>query len=176
MRHATYRATRTAEMPLHRAQSPRRVPGLRSRRAVAVSAATLGVTTLLVGLAAVALAFWTGTSTGSGSGTTSSLQPLAASAPATSGLAPGVPMTVQVQVVNPNPQAITVTDAFARVAQPISGDCGPVAITFALSPPGQPVPAAGGPVTGTLTMDPDAPSDCQGDSFAIPLTLTGRVG
>lgn len=145
-----------------------------------------GLTVVLLGTmlaASVALASWLATGTGSGSAKATTAQNLTTTAvvPPTAQLYPGGTGDLSIQIDNPNPYAVDVTQ-IARTADPITSDAGaacdastgvsmttPLAVTIT-------VPAGGSTsttVAGVVSMDNSSDNSCQGATFTVPVTVSG---
>lgn len=154
----------------------------RLSRPVAVGAA---VVVLLAGSGA-AYAVLGGLSASGGG--TATVRPLAAlaltSAEASSALAPGGTATVEVTVPNPYPRPLVVQSLVAAgptvLAPGGAVECDPATVSFSATiAPGAPessVPAGStGTFSGTMTMAADAPPECQGATFRVPVRIAARV-
>jgi hypothetical protein len=133
--------------------------------------------------AGIAFAAWTATGTGSGYAKATTAQPLTTvdvSASTAATLYPGATGDVQLEISNPNPYIVRVTDVTGNGAITASaGGCNATSVTFTDQTgmsPGLQV-AAGGSATFTLTgavqMDGTANDACQGATFTIPVSLSG---
>ena len=142
----------------------------------------------LVGLVATggtAYAFWTATGTGSGTAAAGVAQPLTTSplAVSTGLLYPGATGDVRIQVDNPNPFPVTVTDVVGTgaITSDKGGACdGATGVTFSDVTGAALAVPAGGSATFTLadavTMDNSSDDSCQGATFTIGVDLTAASG
>lgn len=146
-----------------------------------------GAVVLFAGVAAAAYrsnvaATGTGRATPAAAGATLTLT---VTGTAATGLYPGGPgADVTVTLANPYDRPVTVTAVTAAgpvVATPVSGRaCVSHAVTLAAPASGLPatVPAAGSAtitLRAAMTMGLASDSGCQGASFAVPLTILGRL-
>lgn len=151
---------------------------LTRRQGVLLGRATVVATVLAVGTAGTAYAYWATTGTGSGSGSATAPSPLTTidATGSTSGLlVPGGSAALVVNVSNPNSYSVTVTSV-APNGTP-SASCTTPALTVATSSGLTTVIGANStsPLTlaGAVQMGASS-SDCQGATFTIPVTVTGR--
>lgn len=131
----------------------------------------------------VALAAWTATGTGSGYAEATTSQALSTNATATvADLYPGADGDLFIDIVNPNPFPVVVTD-IERTADPITSDqgvnCdGSTGVTMAdQSGLSLSVPANGSAdfqLDDVVSMSNASHDDCQGAVFTIPVQLTGQ--
>ena len=139
----------------------------------------------VAGLLAASVAFAAWLAGGSGSGyakaqTASGLTTIVATPTAT--LYPGLTGDVSIVIVNPNPYAVTVTDVVGNgviFTTPTDAACdASTGVTFTdqhgltLAVPAN---STGTPFTlsGSVAMSDASDNACQGETFEIPVTLTG---
>jgi hypothetical protein len=145
-----------------------------------------GATTILVlGVVGLVYAAWTTNGSGTGyakAGTAQALSTVDASASTTADLYPSSNGAVIVNIHNPNPYGVTVTDVTAGsgsvTASGGSGTCATTGVSLnAQHGLSIAVPANGnsGPVTlnNAAHMDNTSDNGCQGAVFAIPVALDG---
>jgi hypothetical protein len=142
---------------------------------------TLFLGAMLAG--SVALAAWTATGSGSGYAQATSAQDLSTNATATvADLYPGANGDLFIDIVNPNPYPVLVTD-IARTADPITSDAGALCdgstgVSMAdLTGLSLAVPANGHQtfnLNNAVAMSNASHTSCQGAVFTIPVQLTGQ--
>jgi len=141
---------------------------------------TLG--SLFVGVAmasTVAFAAWTAGGTGNGYAQAKTAVNLTTSAATTTAtLYPGGTGNVYLNVTNPNPYAVTITGVAANGSITASnGSCNVASVTYTAPTSPSLVVAAGATTQFTLTnavaMSTAANDNCQGNTFTIPVTLSG---
>jgi hypothetical protein len=156
----------------------------RKRRFIVV-----GISVLAVGAAALAYAAWTASGTGSGfakAGTATALTTSDVSATTTASLYPGVNGDVKIQINNPNPYPVRVTDITGNGAATVKtaglGTCTTTGVTFndqhSLTID---IAAKSGGVDGTTTttltgaahMSNASDNGCQSAVFELPVSLSG---
>lgn len=170
-------------------RSRHHVHGQRLPRRV-IRFAVVGVATggMVIAATGIGLAYWSSQGSGTGSATTGTATiSLPTTAATVSGLYPGAQVTgVTVVVTNSSTAASVVLTgatggtASISTAGPLSTGttCDPSVVTFiATDVPGGAI-AAGqtATVTGTVSMGTSAGNQCQGATFSIPITVTGRAG
>ena len=143
------------------------------------------ITILVLGVVGLVYAAWTTNGSGSGyakAGTAQALSTVDASASTTADLFPSANGTVKLNVHNPNPYQVTVTDVTAGVGSVTAtggtGTCTTTGVTLndqhGLSIV---VPANGNSGVVTLTnaahMSNASEDGCQGATFTIPVALSG---
>lgn len=143
--------------------------------------ATLFLGAMLAG--SVAFAFWTATGTGSGYAEAVSAQALSTNVTATvADLYPGASGDLAIEIANPNPYPVTVTDV-TRTADPITSDAGAACdASHGVSMADQTglslaVPAGGSAtfsLDGVVSMANTSVDACQGAVFTIPVDLVGQ--
>ena len=146
-----------------------------TRRLVTAGAGTAA----LLMASGIAYAAWSQTGAGTGTAAVGNTAPLTAIATISSTLYPGSSATLTVTVSNPNPRPVTVTSV---------GLTGPVAASAGCTTPGVTVtlpatvsvtvPAgSNAPVTlaNSVAMSTSSSSDCQGATFSIPLSASGKT-
>ncbi len=158
---------------------PRPMTSRRSRflgRAAVLALA--GGTTAVAGTG-VGYAYWTSTGHGTGSATTGTIS-LTADDANVSGLYPDGSVPVSFTVTNTSDSgSLDITAVTAGTVTTPAGGCTASTVSFA---PDAPLPtdiaASGGTaiVSGTASMTTAAENACQGATFTIPLTVTGRLG
>jgi hypothetical protein len=157
-----------------------------SRRAQLIAAA---LTLLGLCVAGLVYAAWTATGGGSGyakAGTAQALTTVDVSASTTASLYPGADGNVSIEISNPNPYPVEVTDVTGNGA--IAADAGhstcgsdaghPTGVTFT-DQTGQTISVAANASTQTtLTnaahMSNASDDSCQGATFSIPVSLSGH--
>lgn len=177
--------------------SPRRSPGRHAApgrrplvgRAGRLNRARFGLVTLATAVCAVmsygiASAFWTNGGEGAGSAKAGTLT-LTASVTGVSGLYPGDSIPVTVDLTNTSGGASISIQSVAAGDTTIGtrgkGTCDAHVVTFAVdttktSLPSDPVAhGAKFTVNGIVSMASTAADGCQGTSFSIPLTATGKT-
>jgi hypothetical protein len=144
------------------------------------------VTVMALVIVSLGYAAWTSAGNGSGVAKASTAQPLTTvTATASAGLYPGVTAALTLQVSNPNPYPVTVTDVTGNgtiTADASHSTCGqdathPTGVTYTdqhnLSIA---VPASGTAqvsVSGSVHMSNASDNSCQGATFTIPVSLNG---
>jgi hypothetical protein len=145
---------------------------------------TVGTIAVVV-LAAAGLAYaaWTSSGTGSGYAKAQSAQALTTvdvSASTTATLYPGATGNVKLEIANPNPYPVRVTDVTGNGAITADGGhpgCATTGVTFT-DQTGQTidVPANGSTqvtLNNAASMDNTSSNGCQGATFTIPVSLSG---
>ncbi len=152
-----------------------RLPRARWHRLPVVAAGAVAATLMATG---TAVAYWTSTGTGTGSATAGTIS-LSVANQSVTGLYPGGSVTVSFDVTNTSASgALDVTGVSQDSVNTETTGCTAANVAFT---PTAPLPtgiAAGGTgtVTGTVTMSAAAENACQGATFSIGLTVTGRLG
>ena len=160
---------------------PRPAHGARrvSRLLVAGAIATASVLT-----GGVAFAWWSTTGSGSGSATTGTTVALTTSASTPSGtvLVPGGSAPLVITVTNPNAGSVTITSVQLDTSRSVTvsgeaGTCTAPPLTVSATPS---LVLAGGATTtftvpNAVTLGSAAANGCQGATFTLPVTLTGRT-
>jgi hypothetical protein len=135
----------------------------------------------------VAFAVWSASGTGSGSGAATVAQSLTVTAVTPSGAAatlyPGGPAgAVYFQIANPNPYAVTLTGvAWGTPTSNNPTACANANIkidaaaptTVSISIPANAPAGTAYSVPNVLDLAHTAPDGCQGNSFSVPMTVTG---
>lgn len=146
----------------------------------------IGAGVTLIALAAVGLVYaaWTSSGTGSGyakAGTAQALTTVDVSASTTATLYPGSSGDVLIEISNPNPYPVRVTDVTGN--GPITADSGhPGCVTTGVTftdQTGQSIDVAAGGTTqttlsGAASMSNASDNGCQGAVFTIPVALSGN--
>jgi len=144
--------------------------------------AIVGATVVGLAGAGVAFAYWTSTGQGTGSAATGTVT-LSASVTGVSGLYPGASVPASVVLTNDNTSntAMKIQSVTAGTTSVSGGkgSCDPSVVTFTptttLPTTTSTAPGADFTVDGNVTMTMAAADGCQGASFSIPLTATGRT-
>jgi hypothetical protein len=156
----------------------------RSRVARFARRGTVLTTVLAVVFAAgIALAAWTATGSGSGYAKATSAQVLTTvdvSATTAATLYPGATGDVKLEIDNPNPYPVRVTDVSKSGSVTVDGGhagCNVASVDFT-DQSGLTLDVAAGAsdaftLTGSVAMTAAANDSCQGATFTIPVTLTG---
>lgn len=146
----------------------------------------ISVGAAFVALAAAGLVYAAWTSSGTGSGyakatTAQQLTTVDVSASTTATLYPGATGNVRIQINNPNPYPVRVTDVTGNGA--ITADAGhPGCVTTGVTFTNQTgqtidVPASGSTTTtlnNAASMSNSSDNGCQGATFTIPVSLSGN--
>ncbi len=143
----------------------------------------VAITVIALAVAGLVYAAWTSSGSGSGYAKAQSAQALTTvdvSASTTATLYPGATGNVKIEISNPNPYPVRVTDITG--SGPITADgghpgCTVTGVTFT-NQTGQTIDiAAGASTTTTLTnaasMSNASVNGCQGATFTIPVSLSG---
>jgi hypothetical protein len=163
--------------PLEEEAAPMKVRKL-SKKATVV---TMFLGAMLAG--SVAFAYWTATGTGNGYAEAGTSTDLSTNATATiADLYPGVDGDLFIDIENPNPYPVLVTE-IARTGDPITSDAGgacdaSTGVSMAdLTGLSLSVPAGGNAsfqLDDVVSMSNASDDSCQGAIFTIPVQLTGR--
>lgn len=157
----------------------------RTRLASRAAVVGIAVATGVIGTTGVGYAYWRTTGTGTGTATTGTASITVPTAVTVSGLYPGASKPVTLTVKNTSASApVTLQDALATkteliLAASASGSaCDANSVTFTKTAlPASAIPAAGtGDVLGNVTMDSPAGNQCQGATFTVSVSITGKVG
>jgi hypothetical protein len=143
-----------------------------------LAAAGTGTVALLLA-SGIAYAAWSQTGAGTGAAAADTTDPLGALATISSTLYPGSSATLTVTVSNPNPRPVTVTSIDRTGPVAASAGCTTSGVTVSLPATVSVTVPAGGSAPVTLTnavaMSTSSSSDCQGATFTIPLSATGKT-
>jgi hypothetical protein len=141
------------------------------------------VTILVLGVAGLVYAAWTATGSGSGYAKATSAQALTTvdvSASTSATLYPGATGDTKIQIHNPNPYPVKVTDIAKTGAITADGShatCVTTGVTFDNQTGLNIAVPANNDTTSTLTgtahMDNTSDNGCQGATFTIPVSITG---
>jgi hypothetical protein len=151
------------------------------RRTAVLVAAVAGAVVLPSGIAE---AYWRTAGTGTGSAAGGSIGPLLAQTATAAGstLVPGGTGTLVVRVTNPNPVAVTVTGVGANGPATASGGlgtCTSFVVTVKTPTAGLPATIPAGTTVSLALSDgvelTSAQNGCQGATFSVPVTATGRT-
>ena len=140
-----------------------------------LTAAVAGAAALTM-TSAMAYAVWSATGAGSTTATVGTTAALTASADVPASLYPGSSSTINVKVNNPNGFGVDVTSISLGAVTAANG-CSTAAITTT-APTGLPrtIPAGGSlTLTASISMSTAASNACQGTTFTLPVTATGRT-
>jgi hypothetical protein len=146
-----------------------------TRRLVTAGTGTLAL--LMAG--GIAYAAWSQTGAGTGTAAAGTIAPLGAVGTIGSTLYPGGSATLTVTVSNPNGRPVTVTSVALTGTVTASAGCTTSGVTVSLPATVSVTVPAGGSAPVTLTnavsMSTSSTSDCQGATFTVPLSATGRT-
>lgn len=152
---------------------------INNSRAAAAGILSVAATVALTG---TAYAVWSSTGSGSHSDTGSTVSITLTPVAVSTGLYPGSSSAVSVTVTNTSAShPLTVTALTAgptTISAAGKGSCVATTVSFVAGTlPETPLaPDASVSVPGTVSMAANAVDGCQGTSFSIPLTVTGRFG
>ncbi len=150
-----------------------------SRLAIVTAAATVGVVA-----GATAFAWWSTTGAATGSASTGAVVSLTTTASTPSGttLLPGGSAPLVLTVTNPNPMAVVVTSVQLDTTRSVTasgatGSCTspPLSVAAATSVTLGPGATTTVTVPTAVSLGASAASGCQGATFTIPVTLSGRT-